>query len=131
MTEIIRETVTTQETLVSPKVHPSNIREATSMQTFEYLIYFLFGILDVLLVFRLVLKLLGANANSSLVSLTYQFTGIFIMPFEGIFRRGFTQGLETTSILEPATIVAIIIYAILAWGIVKLVRIMSGERQVN
>lgn len=51
------------------------------------------------------------------------------MPFEGIFRQGFTQGIETTSVLEPATLVAIVVYAVLAWGIIKLIRVLSGEKQ--
>lgn len=54
-----------------------------------------------------------------------------MLPFEGIFRRGFTHGLETTSVIEPSVAVALIVYAILAWGIVKLMRIFSGEKQVN
>jgi len=63
------------------------------------------------------------------VGLIYGLTGIFILPFEGIFRKGFAQGVETTSVLEPATLVALIVYAVLALGIVKLLRIISGERQ--
>ena len=125
MAEIIRETtITTQEDNTNTVK-----RGATSSQTIEYLIYFLFGILEVLLAFRLIFKLMGASNSSAFVGLIYSITGIFILPFEGIFRRGFTQGLETTSVLEPSTLVAIIVYAVLAWGIVKLVRIFSGERQ--
>ena len=125
MAEIIRETtITTQEDNTNTVK-----RGATSSQTIEYLIYFLFGILEVLLAFRLIFKLMGASNSSAFVGLIYSLTGIFILPFEGIFRRGFTQGLETTSVLEPSTLVAIIVYAVLAWGIVKLVRIFSGERQ--
>jgi len=66
---------------------------------------------------------------SSFVDVIYTLTGIFILPFEGIFRRGYAQGVETTSVLEPATLTAIIVYAILAWGIVQLVHVLSGERQ--
>ena len=40
------------------------------------------------------------------------------------------EGIETTSVLEPSTIVAIIVYAVVAWGVVMLIRIMSRERQV-
>jgi hypothetical protein len=58
----------------------------------------------------------------------YGLTGIFVLPFDGIFRRVTTPGLETTSILEPSSLVALAVYAVLAWGIVKLVRISSGER---
>jgi hypothetical protein len=121
MEEMIKETVTTQDGSVKS--------EATISQTREYLVYYLFGTIEVLLGFRLVLKLMGASLSSGFVKLIYAITGIFIMPFEGIFRRGFTQGIETTSVIEPSTIVAIIVYIVLAWGIVKLIRIFSGEKQ--
>lgn len=115
----VKETVTTQA--VNPK--------ATSSQTVEYLVYFLFGILEVLLAFRLVFKLTGASLTSGFVSLIYGLTGIFILPFEGIFRRGFAQGVETTSVLEPSALAAIVVYAVLAWGIVALLKILSGEQR--
>lgn len=102
---------------------------ASNTQTTEYLVYYFFGALEILLAFRLVLKLLGASTLSGFVRFIYGLTGIFVMPFEGIFRRAFAQGVETTSVLEPATLVALVVYIILAWGIVKLVRISSGEQQ--
>lgn len=103
--------------------------EASNSQTTEYLVYYIFGALEILLAFRLVLKLMGASLASGFVRLIYALTGIFTMPFEGIFRRGVAQGLETTAVLEPATLVALIVYVIIAWGIVKLVRISSKEQQ--
>jgi len=118
MAEVIKETVVS-----APK------SEATSYQTVEYLLYFFFGVLEILLVFRLVLKLLGASFSNAFVGLIYGLTGIFILPFQGIFHQATTQGVETTAILEPATIVAIIVYAVLAVGVVKLVRILSGKQQ--
>ena len=110
-------------------INPPIVNQATKSQTIEYVVYFLFGVLEILLAFRLFLKLAGASMASSFVSLIYTLTGIFILPFNGIFSRGFAQGVETTSVLEPATIVAIIVYIILAWGVVKLIRISSGEQQ--
>lgn len=129
MTEIIKETTTAKDDEKIPVAVTSVENEATGFQTIEYLIYFFAGLLEILLAFRLVLKLMGASLASAFVGLIYGITGIFIAPFEGIFRRGFAQGVETTSVLEPATLVAIIVYAVLAWGIVKLVRIFSGEKQ--
>jgi len=127
MAEIIKETTTAQDVPTSP-VAP--VKEgATGFQTFEYLVYFFFGVLEILLVFRLVLKLMGASIGSAFVGLIYGLTGIFIAPFEGIFHRGFTQGIETTSVFEPSTLVAIIVYAVVAWGIVKLIKIFSGKQQ--
>lgn len=128
MAEIIKETTTTKEAGDNP-VAEAPKPKATSFQTVEYLVYFFFGALEIFLIFRLVLKLMGASIASSFVGLIYGLTGIFIVPFEGIFRRGFTQGIEATSVLEPATLVAIIVYAILAWGIVKLIRIFSRKEE--
>lgn len=137
MTELVKETVTTQNetgnTVATNKPTEVNQVEvnATGSQTAQYLIYFFFGALETLLVFRLVLKLMGASISSAFVGLIYGLTGLFILPFEGIFRRGFTQGLEATSVLEPSTLVAIIVYAVLAWGIVKLVQVLSGKQQTS
>ena len=134
MSEISKQTVTTQGNTVNPVVNTTtkstSVKStASGPQTIEYLIYFLLGTLEILLGFRLVLKLTGASVASAFVGLIYGLTGIFILPFEGIFRKGFAQGVETTSVLEPATLVALIVYAVLALGIVKLLRIISGERQ--
>ncbi|KKS95102.1 MAG: hypothetical protein UV71_C0012G0023 [Microgenomates group bacterium GW2011_GWC1_43_13] len=124
MAEIVRETVRTEnnETVAPAKA------EVSSNQTVERLVYFLFGILEVLLIFRLIFKLAGASQGSTFVSLIYTLTGIFIIPFRGIFRQATATGVETTAILEPATLVAVIVYAVLAWGIVALIRILSRER---
>jgi hypothetical protein len=129
MAEIIEKTTTTREDDINRTQNVPVKSEATGFQTFEYLVYFIFGALEILLAFRLVLKLTGASMGSSFVGLIYGLTGIFIMPFEGIFHKGFAQGIETTAVLEPATLVAIIVYAILAWGIVKLIRIFSRKEE--
>jgi hypothetical protein len=131
MAEIVKETVTTQNQGPKAAVTTEVKQVASGHQTIEYLIYFIFGALEVLLVFRLVLKLMGANPASAFVNFIYSLTRIFILPFEGIFRRGFTEGIETTSVLEPSVIVAIVVYAVVAWGVVMLVRILSRERQVS
>jgi hypothetical protein len=131
MAEIVKESVTAEKEGPKQEVVTETKRIASGSQTVEYIIYFIFGALEILLVFRLVLKLMGASMASGFVGLVYGLTGIFILPFEGIFSRATTRGIETTSVLEPATIVAIIVYAILAFGIVRLVRIFSGEKQVS
>ena len=132
MAEIVKETITTnKENDGKPVVNSPVITKATNSQTVEYLVYYFFGALEILLAFRLILKLTGANIYSAFVGLIYGLTGIFILPFQGIFHQGYTQGLVTTSVLEPSTIVALIVYAVLAWGIVKLLRIFSGEQQAS
>ncbi|MFZ2152553.1 MAG: YggT family protein [Microgenomates group bacterium] len=98
---------------------------ATNNETGEYLIYFFFGLLESLLAFRLLLKLAGASVSSGFVRFIYGITGIFTLPFQGMFR----QASVSTSVFEPATLVAIFVYILIAWGIVRLIRISSGEQQ--
>lgn len=131
MAEIVKESITTQNQGPKEAVTTETKRVATNSQTIEYLVYFFFGALEILLAFRLVLKLTGASLSSGFVGLIYGLTGILILPFQGIFHQATTTGIETTAILEPATLVAIIVYAVLVVGIVKLVRIFSGERQMD
>lgn len=129
MTEIIKETIKTRgdidHQIMSPPIKP----EASKTETIEYLVYFFFGLIEILLGFRLILKLAGASTVSIFVRFIYGLTGVFILPFDGIFRRGYSQITETTSVFEPSVIVAILVYVFLAWGIVKLLRISSKEKQ--
>lgn len=134
MTEIITETVNEDVVVTSPSGTEANVVKptkvaATGSQTAEYLIYFFFGALEILLAFRLIFKMMGASSTSAFVRVVYGVTGVFIAPFEGIFRRGINPGLETASIIEPSAIVALGVYAIIAWGVVKMVKIFSGEKQ--
>ncbi|MDO8686369.1 MAG: YggT family protein [Clostridiales bacterium] len=92
------------------------------------IVYYISAILETLLAFRLVLKLLGANPQSIFVSIIYSVTKVFLFPFVGIFRSAVTEGIETQSVLEPSTIIAMIVYALVAWGIVRLIEINKVSR---
>jgi len=91
-------------------------------------IYYILGILEVIFAFRLVLKILGANPESTFVSLIYSISGAFLAPFSGIFRTAVTKGIETKSVLEPATIIAMIVYSLIVYGIVKLIKIYETPK---
>ncbi len=114
---------------VAPQNPPVQEAKANSSQTAGYVIYFILGIIEVLLVFRFVLKFTGANPLSAFVSLIYSLSQLLIAPFMGIFPQATTQGAVTTAVFEPATIVAMIVYAVLAWGILQLVLILSRRAQ--
>lgn len=138
MAEVIKEVPQDSVVLDNPTGSASNPvmatqvkTAATNTQTTEYLIYFIFGLIEILLAFRLVFKLAGANPVSGFVNFIYALTDLFVSPFTGIFSRATTTGVETTAVFEPETLVALVVYALLSWGIVKLVHIVSGEKQVS
>lgn len=86
-------------------------------------IYYALGVLEVLLAFRFIFKLLGANPISGFVIFLYSITNIFTAPFSGIFESVTTGGLSVQSVFEPGSLIAMLVYGIIAWGIVKLIKI--------
>ena len=87
--------------------------------------YYVLGVIEVLLAFRFLFKLLGANQASGFVSFIYTITGILAAPFKGIFSSFVSDGLSARSVFEPSVIIAFIVYAIIAWGFVKLIRLKA------
>ena len=85
----------------------------------------IFGIIEIVLIFRLVFKLLGANAANGFVHGIYYITQPFIGLFEGIFSRVAT-GVDNAEVFEPATLIAIIIVVLIAWIVMALIN--SGTR---
>lgn len=129
MENTTKETVTTREGDARSVAAAPVEQEATGNQSVGYVIYYILGALEILLAFRFVLKLAGAGTSSGFVNFIYGLSGFFILPFRGIFHSGLAQGAETTSVFDPATIIAMIVYALVAWGIVKLIQISSGKQQ--
>ncbi len=92
------------------------------------IVYYILGVFEAIFAFRLVFKLLGANPGSTFVSLIYTISGAFLTPFSGIFRSAINEGIETKSVLEPTTIIAMIVYALIAYGIVRLIEIYQTPK---
>lgn len=80
-------------------------------------VWYVFTILEALLAFRFVLKLLGANATAGFSSFIYGITGIFVAPFQAVFR--ISQPVSG-SVIEWTTILAMFVYWLIAWGIKRL-----------
>lgn len=91
------------------------------------IIYYIVGFITVLLLLRIVLLLLAANQGNGFVDFIYAVSGFFAMPFYGIFNYTPVYG---SSVLELSSIVAILIYALVGWGLVKLLTIGSRSRTV-
>lgn len=81
----------------------------------------IFSLIEVMLGFRFFFKLIGANPENVFVKGLYAFTQFFVGIFEGIFSVATTPGAETEAVFEPATLIAIIVVALIAWAIMKLI----------
>jgi uncharacterized protein YggT (Ycf19 family) len=84
------------------------------------LIYLFFGIIDGLLLIRLVLKLLGANTTAGFTQFIYGVTDVLLAPFRNLLP---TIGTEHSQ-LEMSVVVAILVYALIAWVLARLMAII-------
>ena len=84
------------------------------------LIYLVFGVIDGLLLIRMVLKLLGANPHAGFSNWLYNVTDIFLAPFRNLLP---TIGNEQSQ-LEMSLVVAILVYALIGWAVARLFAIV-------
>lgn len=79
-------------------------------------VWYILGIIEILLAFRFVLKLLGANPVAGFTNLIYGVTYIFAAPFLNVFNVSQVEG----NVFEWTTILAMFVYWVLALAIIKL-----------
>ena len=85
---------------------------------------FVVGVVDIFIAARFLGKLLGASAQSAFVNFIYQVSSPMVAPFTGIFGNTGTN----TNTFETASLVAIAVYAVIGWGLVVLIRIVTAPR---
>jgi len=125
-----REVRTTDAQVGDTNVQRQTVREvsaAPSNVVAQRVVWYITGFIIALLALRLVLQLLGANTGNAFVDLVYGMSGIFAAPFFGMFSYTPSYGV---SYFEVSTLVAMLIYALLGWGIAKLFTLNSNRSDV-
>jgi uncharacterized protein YggT (Ycf19 family) len=134
MTEPYDREVVRQETVTGTPVAP--IAPMRSSRTDIYrsgayyndrvvqVVWWVVGLIDTLIAIRFLLKMFGANTASAFVGFMYALTDPLVAPFHGIFNTA----AAGRSVFEPESIVAIIIYTLIGWGIVSLIRLLARNR---
>jgi len=81
------------------------------------LIWLAFGVLEMLIALRIGLMLVGANVGSPVVAMIYGITSLFLIPFVGLIGSPTFGGF----VLEISSMFAMLIYALIAWVIDRVV----------
>ena len=90
----------------------------------ERIIWWVAGVLLILLAFRFVLALLGANPNNGFANFIYSTSHPFVTPFFSLFGYNLHYGVSR---FETYTLVAMAVYAVVAWGLARLVTLNRPE----
>jgi hypothetical protein len=80
------------------------------------IVWYLLGLIEVILAFRFFLRLFAANPSAGFSSFIYAISYPFAAPFISVFGLTKVEG----SAFEWTTLLAMLVYGLIAWGIVKL-----------
>ncbi len=132
---------TTTSTNPSDRVVSHNVAErvvdpaaekAAAVGWVNRLIWFIVGVIAVLLAIRFVLLLAGANESTGFAQLIYGLTGWMVAPFSGLFGQNLTYpGAAGTGVFEPEALVAIAVYVLVGWGVTVLARLLLGTNRTT
>jgi hypothetical protein len=100
-------------------------RSDYAMTVAERVVWFVASVLMLLLAFRFLFALLGANPANSFSNFIYTTSHPFVSPFFGLFNYNYQQ--VGTSRVEIYTLVAMLVYAAIAYIIAQLFTI--GRRR--
>jgi hypothetical protein len=122
---VVRETVTNDGATVRRTKEVSSadtdMRDDGWRRFVDKLIWFAAGIILILLAFRFLLSLLGANRNNAFADFIYSASQPLVDPFFGLF--SYSNYQYGVSRFEVYTLFAMLVYAVLAWALSSLVNL--------
>jgi len=94
-----------------------NLEYRESVYKVSQIVWLLFGGLEALIGIRVILLLIGANPANGFTAFVYQLTQLFLWPFQNLIANPTFQNMT----LEVTSIIAMIVYALLGWIIVRMI----------
>jgi YGGT family len=80
------------------------------------IVWYVLGVLEAILLFRFLLRLFGANPAAGFTDIIYTLSYPFVLPFQAVFSATRVSG----SVFEWTTLLAMLVYWLLAIGILRL-----------
>ena len=87
-------------------------------------VWLIVAVIVVLLAFRFALMLLAANPSNGFASVIYNVTNVLVAPFATLLQ---TPVFEGGSVVDVASIVAMVVYILVAWVFLQLFRILFDD----
>lgn len=118
----VRETTTQDGNTTIQRQAVAHREQTPGVVVAQRVIWFVAGIISVIIALRFVFILLGANRGAGFTDFIYSLSA----PFVGIFG----EPAYGTSVFEVSNLLAIAIYLLIAWGIVKLFTLARPKDEV-
>jgi hypothetical protein len=79
-------------------------------------VWYILGVIEILLVLRFIFKFIGANVSAGITQFIYTVS----LPFAGAFTNVVGPSVVGRSVFDWSILLAMVIYALIAWGLVEL-----------
>jgi len=100
--------------------HESGREQRVATYKAAQIIWLLVGLLEASIALRVVFKLIAVNAANPFAKLLYSVTDLFVAPFASLAKAPASGGM----VLEISSIIAMIVYLLIAWGIERIVHVL-------
>lgn len=107
-----------------PGLHSERIRP---LYRTTQIVWYIFWAVETILLFRFLLRFIGANPSAGFTELIYALSYPFMAPFFAIVSSPSIAG----SVIEWSTLIAMLVYWVLAWGIIRLIVIGKPVTRVE
>lgn len=122
----VRETVSNNDGSTVRKRQVRHADYTPGVVIAQRVIWFIAGLFSVIVALRFILLLLGASQGAAFTDLVYGLSTPLVAPFLGIFG---TPTYEA-SVFEISSLLAIIVYMLIAWGLAKLVTLTRPRDEI-
>lgn len=112
----VRETTTDDGNATVQRQRVARTEYTPGVVIIQRIVWFIAGLISVIIALRFVLLLLGANREAGFTDFIYSLSAPFVAPFVGIFG----EPAYGTVVFEISSLLAIVIYLLIAWGLAKL-----------
>ncbi len=119
-----------KSTTISDSAGSKEFTEKKTIFRFYQIIWYILAIIEILLGFRFILKLIGANPFTGFSSFIYSISSPFARPFLGLV----SAGVSGNNVVEWPTLIAMAVYLVVAYLIIeflKLIKPVSKEEVEN
>lgn len=125
----VQDSPTTVVTKTRRSVKPAVVTESpqkrfeknkTVLRTYQF-IWYIVGVIETILAFRFLLKIIGASTFSGFTQFIYGISLPFAVPFLGIV----PVSISGSSVVEWPTLIAMVFFIILGYGIIELLKFIK------
>src|SRR3989338_6934288 len=123
--QVVRKTTRQIDPMIKEEAPQKVFDKKKRIFRLNQIIWYILGVIEILLAFRIVLKALAANQSSGFTSFIYSVSGPLALPFRGILG----ESISGSSLIEWSSIFAAVVYLVIAGGLVYLLDLVNPISQ--